>query len=104
LADQRDVIPSIRIETPSAAAAFLLEDRLRLLHPIALLDAGRWWVEVTHPTAGVDEVVANVRDWLDEIDSLSTTVWLDTTRRTVSARDREPLGAGYDGPALDHEP
>jgi hypothetical protein len=74
----------IRIEVPSGDAAFLLEGRLRsLLHDAnALWDGTRWWVELTGDDAGFDEVVAVARKRLDEA----------------------PLGAGYDGPALDHEP
>lgn len=74
----------IRIDAPSGAAASLLEGRLRSLHhdAKALRDDTRWWVELTCDDAGIDEVVAVARERLDAM----------------------PLGAGYDGPALDHEP
>ena len=88
-----EMIPRIRIEAPSAAAAFLLEERMWPLRPNALRDGSHWCVELADDGAGFDEVVTCVRDWLDEIGSGSTTVWFDTARRTVSARrDAEPLG------------
>lgn len=79
-----ETVPRIRIEVPSGAAALLLEDRMRSLHrhANALWDGTRWWLELTVDGAGLDEAVALVREWLDDL----------------------PLGAGYDGPALDHEP
>ena len=77
-------IPRIRIEVPSGAAAPLPANRMKSLHreSNALWDGTRWRVEVTGDDAGIDDVVTVAREWLGQM----------------------PPGAGYDGPALEHEP
>lgn len=79
-----EMVPRIRIEVPSGGAALLLEDRMRSLQrdARACWDGTRWWLELAVDDGNLDDAVAIVREWFDE----------------------EPLGAGYDGPALDHEP
>ncbi len=99
-----DTKVQIRVEAPSAAAAFLLEDELGHPWASAVRHDALWCVELEKVDGSVDAVLAAVRGWLDEIGSRSAEVWVDGVRRTVTVRGAEPLGSGYDGPSLEHEP
>ena len=98
----------IRIRAPSAEAAFALE--ARLAHdgvPAGVQDV--WTVELESATNGLEEIEAEVRRWLQELRLPSTVVSVCGRDRTVeieldAGEAPEPLGSGYEGPVLEHEP
>jgi hypothetical protein len=100
-------VSAIRIEAPTAVAAFALEERLTRFHPVTIGRRGRWWVELTDDDDRLDEIEAAVEHWLRATGIGSTAVHVDGVSRTVHGEPAEesPLGTGYDGDAvLEHEP
>ena len=96
----------IRVEAPDAGAAFTLEERLAHLHASAVERHGAWGVELEPTNDRLPEVGAAIRYWLHETHRRSAAVTFDGTPQCVAldGDDDEALGAGYDEPALEHEP
>jgi len=74
-------MPSLRIASPSAAAAFILVDMLAEQHATASPQPGQGW-EVVVPLAGrgngvVPFCLAATREWLDTCGLRSTSIQLD---------------------------
>ena len=97
----------IRIHAPDAEAAHALETRL-VRDGFAAGAHDVWTVELESTACGLEEVEAQVREWLLELRLSSTVVDVAGRDRTVEievgAGEPEPLGTGYDGSALEHEP
>jgi hypothetical protein len=99
--------PRIRVDAPTAVSALGLEARLAPLGAVAFCAPEGWHVEL--PGIGeVDRVERAVRRWQREYAIDRTELVIGSEPRTIRAADPErelaPLGAGYDGPALEHEP
>jgi hypothetical protein len=98
----------IRIYAPDAEAAFALESRLAEdgvqagVHDV-------WTVELESATNGLEEIEADVRRWLQQLRLPSTVVSVAGRDRTVeieldAGEPLDPLGSGYEGRVLEHEP
>jgi hypothetical protein len=97
----------VRIHAPDAEAAFALESRFaRDGVPSGVRDV--WTVELESSTLHLEEIESEIRRWLHELRLPSTVVSVAGRDRTVEieldAGEPEPLGAGYEGRALEHEP
>jgi hypothetical protein len=100
----------IRIRAPDAEAAFALEARLaRDGVPAGVRDV--WTVELESATNGLEEIEAEVRRWLQELQLPATVVSVCGRDRTIEIEleagetlEPEPLGSGYDERVLEHEP
>jgi hypothetical protein len=95
----------VRIEAPDASAAFALERRLAPFHAFAVGRGPAWGVEIDDYDDQIDEISATVRHWLRETRHGSTLIAIGDTLKTIDvAGDGAPLGSGYDGQALEHDP
>jgi hypothetical protein len=98
----------IRIHAPDAEAAVALEARLaRDGLPAGVHDV--WTVELESATNGLEEIEAEVRRWLHEQRLPSTVISVAGRDRTIeieleAGEPLEPLGSGYEGLVLEHEP
>lgn len=94
-----------RIAAPDAKSAMVLRRRLRDLHAVTVSRGAHWEVALDGEEGHLDEVLPVVRDWLRDLDRISTSIVVGDKRRTVLAWPEEQwLGAGYDDAALEHEP
>jgi len=97
----------IRIHAPDAEAALALESRLAQ-DGVSAGVRDVWTVELESTALHLEEIEAEVRRWLRELRLASTLVTVAGRDRTVEieldAGEPEPLGTGYDGRALEHEP
>jgi hypothetical protein len=98
----------IRIHAPDADAASALEARLaRDGVPATVQDV--WTVELESATNGLEEIEADVRRWLQERRLPSTVISVAGRDRTIeieldAGEPLQPLGSGYEGRVLEHEP
>jgi len=72
----------VEVEAPDGAAALELEHRLYALRPTAILRRGRWVVDLPG-VHSVEDVEAEVKDWLRLIGAAATTVRVDGDPQTV---------------------
>lgn len=75
----------VRIEAPDARTAFVLERRLRHLHPIAVGRGRCWEVDVEEFEGVENELVAAICDWLQDVRHPYTTLWVDGRPRSVGS-------------------
>ena len=98
----------IRINAPDADAAFALEARLTRDGVTATVQ-DVWRVELESATNGLEEIEADVRRWLQELRLPSTVISVAGRDRTIeieldAGEPLQPLGSGYEGRVLEHEP
>jgi hypothetical protein len=72
----------VEVEAPDGAAALELEHRLYALRPTAILRRGRWVVDLPG-VHSIEEVEAEVKDWLRLLGAGATTMRVDGRPRSV---------------------
>ena len=74
----------IRVETPDARTAFVLERRLAPFHAFAVGRGPAWGVELDDYDDQFDEVAAAVCHWLRDTDQSSAVIRVDGVLTTIS--------------------
>jgi len=75
----------VRIEAPTAPAAFELERRLVFHKPTAIEKYGRWFVEFEEFPEHLDEIVVAVKHWLADEQIDETVIHSDGRARHIRA-------------------
>jgi hypothetical protein len=70
-------VRAIRIEAPDSEKAIALQRRLGRLRPLAIGSKAGWAVELPDFEGLLEEVEAEVRHWLREIDCAATVMSVD---------------------------
>ena len=96
----------IRIETPDASSAFVLERRLAPFHAFVLGLGPRWGVELDDYEEQREEITASVSHWLRDRGLHSAPMYVDNVLTTVAVHPNgDSLGGDYEsGRVLEHEP